>query len=148
MFGLNQYQSFEIILWAMFFAICLASLYTFFLKKVLGDFVKALIESGAVNIYGAKSLEELGYANNKFIKFALRPNEPLRRALSTPDDNDDKFYIPQENLETVEKRFCSHKTTLWTLFLTLFLFLFVVLVLRWLSPYILDYFNNFTFKIG
>ena len=144
MFGLNQYESFEVFLWSMFFGICLASVYTFFLKKVLGDFVKALINAGAVNVYGAKSLEELGYAENKLIKFALRPNEPLRKALSVPDDQPDKYFIPPESVETVEKRFCSHSSTLWTLFLTLSLFLFIVLILRWLSPYILNYLTKFS----
>lgn len=145
MFGLNQYQSFELFVWLMFFAICFASLYAFFLKKVLGDFVKALIKSGATNIYGAKTLEELGFENSKFVKFSLRPNEPLRKAIATPEDDQNKYYIPSDKIDTVEKRFCSHATTLWTLFLTLSLFLFIVLILRWLTPYIVDYFTNFSF---
>lgn len=145
MFGLNQYESFEIFLWTVFFGICMASIYAFFLKKVLGDFVKKLIESGATNIYGAKSLDELGFSNNKIVKFALRPNEPLRKVLASPEDAPDKYYIPTDLVETVEKRFCSQSTTLWTLFLTLMLFLFIVLILRWLSPYIVDYLTNFKF---
>lgn len=145
MFGLNQYESFDILLWTIFFGICLASGYAFMLKKVLGDFVNKLIEDGAVNIYGAKSLDELGYSENKMIKFALRPNEPLRKALEVTDDSPEKYYISSDSLETVKKRFCSQTTTLWTLFLMLLVFLFIVLILRWLSPYIIDYFSNFTF---
>ena len=34
MFGLNQYESFEIFLWTVFFGICLASVYAFFLKDL------------------------------------------------------------------------------------------------------------------
>lgn len=145
MFGLNQYESFEIFLWTVFFGICLASVYAFLLKKVLGNFIRTMIDSGATNIYGAKSLDELGFSNNKFVKFALRPNEPLKKALASPEDNPDKFYIPTDSIETVEKRFCSQTTTLWTLFLMLVLFLFIVLILRWLSPYIVDYLTNLKF---
>lgn len=143
MFGLDKYESFEVLIWAMFFAVCLASLYTFFLKKVLGDFVKKMIDSGAVNEYGAKSLEELGYDNNRMIKLALRPNEPLRKSLEVSNDDPNKFYIPNDKIDVVEKRFCSHATTIWTTFLTLSLFLFIVLVLRWFSTYIVDYFTSF-----
>lgn len=69
----------EIVVWSLFAGVILALLATLYNKRILGAFVRKLLTLEAVDADSAKTLREVGFGKNKFVRFSLRKNGGLRQ---------------------------------------------------------------------
>lgn len=65
----------------MLVGVLIAAFATLFNKRVLGDFVRVMLQHECHSVEKAKTLEELGYLKNSTIRGALRRNASLRRVV-------------------------------------------------------------------
>lgn len=132
----------DMMLWCMFAGICLAAAYAFYIKKTLGGFVHALIEAGAVNVYTAKTPQELGFGKSKAVMRALSKPTSLRKSLEESTQAPGSFYINPDNAEQVGRRFYDKNITVWQIILTVGIFLLITLICTWLIPLIGEFFTS------
>ena len=95
------------------FAIILAALYVLYERNVAGAFIRALLSAEALSKESAKTLAELGFDKNPFVKFEIARSAVMQKTAKTvemsedaaPDTPDEllsaggdnrRFYIPEE----------------------------------------------------
>jgi len=61
----------ELVIWALFFGFSLALVFALFSKRYMGKFVHTLLSEKIDSPEKAKTLKELGYGNNIFVRMAL-----------------------------------------------------------------------------
>lgn len=142
---INSTSSMELVIWCMFIGLVLASIFMFYQKKVIGAFVRALLNAQASDSSSAKTLNELGFARNFPVRSALRGGGALRKlvwemgdnylenengvkysARQTPlDVNTARFYITEENRIRAELRYNDKGTDIFMLIITVLVFLMV-----------------------
>ena len=91
-------QTIEAFVWAVFFAILAAIVYTFLVQTVLSRLVKRLSNAGADTPEIAKTLKQLGYRNAALmalVRVLANGGSPLARALVK--------YAPQEKTDPADK---------------------------------------------
>lgn len=71
-FGSGEMLNIKIIIFGIFGGVLLASLYMIYVKNVVGAFVRKLLAEGCLSEDRAKTLEELGFIKNPFVRLALR----------------------------------------------------------------------------
>lgn len=130
----NPFISLELIVWALFAGFILAALIAIYNKRVVGGFVKAILRNECLSAESAKTIIDLGFGNDWFIKNALRTDTVLRRFVVRVDDTAEespenekkkpasghdvidfaiaKFYIPEELKYRAEVRYASKGTDL------------------------------------
>ncbi len=79
----NNGMTLEIVVWSMFLGVMIGSFLIFFNKKVLGSFVRALIEAQAFSPETAKTLAETGFTKNFFVRTALRSRGTYRKIIQS-----------------------------------------------------------------
>ena len=89
----NDPTMFRLIIFGLYFGIIAAALFMFYTKRVLGAFVRALDKNGALSKENAKTLSELGFEKNIFVKLALITGYTLRRVV---------YFVPAPADETEE----------------------------------------------
>ena len=117
-------------------------------KLVIGKFVKALIKSEANHPLRAKSFEQLGMAQNIFIKLALRKRGTLRRIVCEPEDTEmqGRFYIPEDKLYRAGRIYGGKDVDILMIAAVLIiLFLFFGIVLLYLPNFMDMVHNAFNF---
>lgn len=77
----------ELVVWSVFIGIMIGACSIYYNKRIIGAFVRDLISRGACDRDTALSLEELGYAKNRFVRHALRDGSVLRKMVWEADDN-------------------------------------------------------------
>ena len=83
----NPFVSVKLIVWALFAGFVIASLMAVYNKRVIGTFVKDIIAQGCLSEKDAKTIIDLGYGTDWFIKNALRTDTVLRRFVVRIDGN-------------------------------------------------------------
>lgn len=126
----NNPTMFKTIVIGIYIGLIVASLITFYNRRVLGGFIRKLDSEGALSPENAKTLAELGYDKNRFIRLSLRHGYSLRRVVSyafkkTDDGSEtngenlinaatlgqkidlsgDRFYLPEEKRDVTVSRF-------------------------------------------
>ena len=81
----------------------IASCMVIFDKRVLGDFVRQLLSYECLSKESAKTLEELGYHKNSFVRGALKNGVSLRRVVKCVEE--------EEFLRSVEKLRAEHEAS-------------------------------------
>ena len=71
----------ELVIWPLFIGICIGAFLAVFIRVRLGALVRALIEKGAYSPDTAKTLAELGFNRNFFVKNALRTSSSFRKTV-------------------------------------------------------------------
>ena len=71
-FGSGEMLNIRIIIFGVFAGVLLASLYTVYVKNVIGAFVRKLLSEESLSRDNAKTLEKLGFLHNPFVRIALR----------------------------------------------------------------------------
>ena len=120
-------QSVPIIVLSMFFGAVLAALISLYYKKVLGSFVRFLLESGADSPDNAILLENTSYSKNAFVKSAIRRGNVYKNVMrSVPPEGvsygkslkerselvlKSSYYIPEELSFRAENLFLKRGTT-------------------------------------
>ena len=79
-------QSLGIVIWALFFGILLACLLALYEKRVIGNYVRALLTKGAKSPEKALTLAETGFRKNAFVRSALRRKTALSSLVFTPEE--------------------------------------------------------------
>ena len=79
----------EIVIWSLFIGIVIGVFGSFYVKQILGAFVRKLLSENANSPQNAKSLEETGFGGNPFVINALDGTGSLRRLIRCADETDD-----------------------------------------------------------
>ena len=102
-------RSVGLIVLGIFIGIIIACLAMAYNKQVLGGFVRRVLSENCRSAEGAKTLEELGYKKNPFIRSAVQRNVSLRRVLHCVEE--EEFYREQnEDREAYEKKRAEEPT--------------------------------------
>ena len=83
----NPFITIDLIVWAMFAGFVVAALMAVYNKRVIGGFVKSVISGDCLSPEKAKTIVDLGYGTDWFIKNALRTDTVLRRFVVRVDGN-------------------------------------------------------------
>lgn len=73
---------------SFFIGLNIAALLSLFNKRVLGDFVRALIANGCLSTEKAKTLSELGFMKNTAVRGSLRSGVTLRRVVRCVEEEE------------------------------------------------------------
>jgi len=157
----NPFVNLDLVVWCLFAGIVIAGIASVFTKRVIGNYVRALIKAQAGSPETAKTLSELGYAGNHDIRASLRSeNGALRRFVKIADSEDtaarisadgkrkidfenDKFYIPEELWMRAEIRYEKWGTDVFSLIFTVILALAAVFFMKWAVPQIMGLLDEF-----
>lgn len=101
----NGLISIEMIIAAIFVGAVIASFAAIYNKRILGDFVRAIIKSGANSADKAKTVSELGFEKDIFMRSALRDGTALRRTVLRADD-----IQPGSDTQPEEQNIAAQKT--------------------------------------
>ncbi len=163
----NNPTSFKLLVIGLYLGIVLASFVMFYNRRVLGGFVRKLDAENATAPDSAKTLSELGYEKNIFIKLSLRIGYSLRRVINfVPGDGEngkrvggilanttlthekvmldsDKFFLPEEKRETTLRRFRTKGSGPLSILLTVLLGIVAVVVIFKLAPFVVGFIESF-----
>ncbi len=107
------------------FAIILAALYVLYERNVAGAFIRALLKGECLSPESAKTLSELGFEKNAFVKFEIAHSAVMQKTVrivkekeseASSAEEDDlagefgdnrRFYIPEELKYRAAQRFES-----------------------------------------
>lgn len=151
---LSKATSLQIIVTSLLIGASIAALSLFYTKWMIGGFVRNLLSSGAGSPDTAHSLEELGYAKNRFVRYALRDGSVLRKMVweigdnyttdasgftysartRKMDINTARFYIDESNRIRAELRYNANGSDVITLLVGLLLFAVAAAVILILAP--------------
>ena len=91
-------------IWGITAGICVATVYLYFIKKICGDFFKALTENQCIGEENAKSAEELGIKQpSGYLEKQLSPKGGMYSMVKTTADK--KYYIPEEKVLMAGKKY-------------------------------------------
>ncbi len=97
----------EIVIWSLFIGILLGVGGSLYVKRVLGAFVRKLLEVNADSPESAKTLGETGFEKNYFVINALRDKGTVRRMvqLSLPEGEavDSSSLSPKEERKLIKR---------------------------------------------
>lgn len=125
---LNDPLTFKWLILGVYFGLVIASLVMFYNKNVLGELIRRLDEVGALDAESAKTLDELGFSKNIFIKLSLKRGNTLRKLVAiAPAEGEacerdltlflasvegikysvdtERFYLPQSKRDVAVGRF-------------------------------------------
>ena len=88
----------------MLIGIIIASFATIFNKRVLGDFVRVMLQYEATSVEKAKTLDEFGYLRNSTIRQALRRNASLRRVVHCVEEENFAREVEAQRASYEERR--------------------------------------------
>ena len=168
----NNPEAFKWLVFGIYFGIVIASIVMYYNKTVLGGFIRKLDADGCLSDETAKSVEELGYAKNIFVKLSLKFGNTLRRVVSyTAISAEDgtrvggnlqekglkgkylnfeitKFYIPENKRDTAIQRFDSKGSRWINIVAVAVLGIFVVMIAFKIAPFFVglaeDALNSFS----
>ena len=157
-FSESQQKLFPFIVFGIFLGVFLAAFYTLYIRSLLGGIVRRIIGEGQFGAENAKTLAELGFEKNVFVRHALKNPYSLRRVLRSReldahreaktgrefryDPKNEHFYLLEDDKSTAEMRFGKHATSPVTLlFVLLGIAICEVIVFAFL-PELVTFFDN------
>jgi len=148
----------EIVIWSLFIGIVIGVFGSFFVKQVLGAFVRKLIEVGADSPQSAKSLSELGFDKNFFVLNSLKETSTMRKLISCTDEDDvpenitakkqrelnlsRKWYIPRELFDRAELMYSSRGNTIGVALISILAFMIAALLSFMIIPDLVQMASN------
>ncbi len=158
-------ESLEVVVWGLFIGFAVASLMAVYNKGLIGGFVKAILSNECFDEASAKTITELGYGTDRFVKSALRTNTVLLRFVSrvdAPDENGNpvvpkksrgghdiidfetaRFYIPEELKYRAEVRYSRRGTNIISLIVTIIILAAAAFGVLFLVPELLQLLDNY-----
>lgn len=156
----NGFISVEMMIGAIFLGAALAAFAAVYNKRILGNFVWALLKQGIHTKEKAKTIYELDFQKNPFLRAALLRETTLRRFVRTAEEDEApqqtrkggkrpainfktaRFYIPEEMRIKAEIRY-YRKGTDWVSFVVgLFVFALLAVAVYFLLPELLAMLDN------
>lgn len=167
----NPFISLDLIVWALFAGFVLASLLALYNKRIIGGFVKAMLRDECLSPETAKTVTELGYGTDWFIKNALRTDTVLCRFVVRIDKDMDgtenpaesdggekkkrqpkhdvidfstaRFYIPEELKYKADVRYANRGTNLFTFVLGVVALIAAAFAAIYFIPDLIQLIDNF-----
>lgn len=102
--GSGSLLSVRLIVIGLFVGIALAGFGSVFNKRVLGDFVRKLLGEECLDGERAKTLEELGFAQNFFIRYSVARGVNLRRVVRCREEEEYLANMERQREEYEAKR--------------------------------------------
>ena len=149
----------------LFLGVLIASASAIYNKRTLGDALRYIIKSGANSPETAKTLAELGYEKNTFVRGGLKYGTALRKYVRCVEDDEimaklvpDKkgfypkittdlkrahFYVPEEKRIAAELRYEKAGTSWFTFFAILVGGTVLLVLFIKIFPDILQFVDNF-----
>ena len=162
-FGSGQMLNIRIIIFSIFGGVLLASLYTIYVKNVIGAFVRKLLAEECLAEDQAKTLEELGFSKNFFVRQALKGSllastvmhvsgagqgsanaEGAREtdAAGGKCEAQTRYYIKKEKKYVAEMRFNANGSGWPTFFFVLLVSVMCIFLIFAFLPQILRFMDN------
>ena len=155
--ALSRASSLEIIIWSFFIGILIGAVSLYYQKRVIGAFVRALLADGAAAPDNARTLEELGFGKNRFVRHALRNGSVLRKMIweaqdnivtdeqgrtysaraSRMDINTARFYIDESNRIKADLRYSAKGSDVLTLLIGVVVFAVAAYAMLLFIPYVI-----------
>ena len=133
-------DSLENVLLAICAGLALAVMYMYYIKRVHGGLVKKLLDADALSEQSAVSIESLGYKHPSALMRSLREGSTLAKTVRTTPDG--KLYVPQEEVETAERKYGGGSMTFFVMIILLLVMLLVALVSVYVFPQLLKGFEG------
>lgn len=148
----------NLVIWSVYIGFMIASVMYYYQKKVVGGFVRRVMEKGANSPDTAMTLAELGYQNHPAIRRELKKPGPLRKMVWEAEDNYlqgengllysarekaldlnlGRFYVSEEKRIEAELRYDNKGTDLFTLIIAAAIFFALAVVACIWLPTLLD----------
>jgi len=148
----------EIVIWSLFIGIVIGVFGSFYVKQVLGAFVRKLLEVGADSPQNAKTMSELGFDKNYFVLNALKETSTLRKLISCDGDADvpenitakkqrelnlgRRWYIPRELFDRAELMYDSRGNTIGVALISILAFMIAALISFMVIPDLVQMASN------
>lgn len=147
----------ELVIWSLFIGIVIGALSIWYLKKILGTLVRALLKDGADSTDNAKTLRELGLKSSVFFRIALREKSTYRKIVHIAEtgqpaaDNNKrkklnidswKFFIPEKTKYRADTLYNTKGSSILTALLAVLAFFIMVLFLFWIIPNFIQMIEN------
>ncbi|MBQ8742521.1 MAG: hypothetical protein IJZ03_04060 [Clostridia bacterium] len=146
------------VVWGLAVGVIISLIFIYFNRVVLGGFVRKLIESDALSVDTALTVDELGYGKNFWIKRALLGSGAFRKivfeigdeihiaseghsfsARTTPIDlATARFYIAKENKTMAEIRYDRQGASIFTVIASVIIVLVVAYLATLFVPFIIS----------
>lgn len=115
--------------WAIILGIILSWIIIIYKQRIIGAFVRAILDAGAISPETAKTAEELGQDHNVSALSSFRKSTALHRMVIVCGDEEragdkkyrpeidekTRFYIPEENLKRAEEQYGGKGTSVWVI---------------------------------
>lgn len=102
--GTGSIFSVRLIIFGLCIGLALAGFAAVFNKRVLGGFVRRLLKDECLSPDSAKTVDELGYSTNLFIRLAVRKSTSLRRVVKCREEQIFLEELEQKRTEYQNKR--------------------------------------------
>ena len=132
-------ENYEQILWAFMIGVTLAAVYVFFVRRVLGGFVKKLLDHNAFTPETAVTLEEVGQKPGFLLMRSLRRGTDFS---GTVAECEGRYYIPRENLEKAENKYKNSTGGVAVLLVSIAVFAAVTALCIYAFPQLLEMVKN------
>lgn len=170
----NPFISVKLIVWALFAGFVFAALLAVYNKRLIGGLVKKMLYEDCTTPEKARTVTELGYGTDWFIKNALRTDNALLRfvkridAPKTDENGNEisekpeksrgghdiidfttaKFYIPEDLKYKADVRYASKGTDFVSFGICVVIFIAAAFAAIFLIPDLIQLIDNFvgTFK--
>lgn len=159
-FGSGSMVNIRVIIFGIFIGVFVASLYMVYVKNIVGAFVRKLLAEKCLSEDRARSLAELGFERNPFVKLALRGSllastvvhveggaeksgedgEVIAEAAETAVAT--RYYIKEEKKYAAEMRFHARGSGWPTLLFVLLISVICIFVIFGFLPQILRFVDN------
>lgn len=131
----------EYVLWAFMIGVAIATVYTFYTKRILGTLVRKLIAIDACSPETAISLEQLNYKLNSAVRYSLRKGTSFSDTVLIDDNGN--YYINPRNLNKAKIQYRNEGTSVYLLLVTLVVLLGVALISTYIYPQVAEKFREF-----
>ena len=107
--GNGQLVSFPILLIGLFVGAAFAIIATVYNKRVLGDFVRALLREGCLSPESARDLDYLNFIHKSSIRQAVKTSTNLRRVVRSREEDEHDKKMAELMAEYEEKKAAGEK---------------------------------------
>ncbi len=165
-FGTGEMVNIRIMIFGIFGGVMLAALYTIYIKNIIGAFVRKLLQEQCFSPENARTLSELGFLHNPFVRSALRGSVLASTVVSLPPSeeqvacegdiprkksatemrrsraNATRYYIKEEKKYVAEMRFNARGSGWPTFFFVLLISIICIFLIFAFLPQILRFLDN------
>ena len=137
----------QYITWGIFAGVAIAVLMIFYYKKIFGSFVRSLMICEAFSPESARSIEEIGQADNHFVTQNLAKGKGVAKIIEKTEENGvAKYYIPEKQRERAIKQYSDNTSTVWTVIISILIFAVFAFIAFFAVPVIAKLLTNTFFK--